>query len=42
MPSHALIVASRPTAPLLAQVLTTYNMEELKAKLGDRLIIIEE
>jgi nucleotide-binding universal stress UspA family protein len=37
-----LVVASKPTAPLLSQVLTAYNMEELKEKLGDKLIIIEE
>ncbi len=40
---HAvLIIASKPTAPLLAQVLTAYNIEELKERLGDTLIIIEE
>lgn len=37
-----LIVASKPTAPLLAQVLTTHNVEELREKLGDKLIIVEE
>lgn len=37
-----LVIASKPRAPLLSQVLTSYNMGELKEKLGDKLLIIEE
>jgi hypothetical protein len=37
-----LVIASKPKAPLLSQVLTSYNMKELKEKLGDKLVIIEE
>lgn len=40
---HAtMIVASKPKAPLLSQVLTSYNIGELSEKLGDTLVIIEE
>jgi nucleotide-binding universal stress UspA family protein len=37
-----LVIASKPRAPLLSQVLTSFNMAELKEKLGDTLVIIEE
>ncbi len=37
-----LIVTSRPKGSLLPKVLSSYNLEELKRKLDDKLIIIEE
>jgi nucleotide-binding universal stress UspA family protein len=38
----ALIVASKPRAPLISQILTSHNIGELREKLGDALVIIEE
>jgi hypothetical protein len=37
-----LIVTSRPKGSLLPKVLSSYNLQELKRKLDDKLIIIEE
>jgi len=37
-----LVVASRPKGPLLPYVLSSYNIEELKKTLGEKLVIIEE
>jgi len=36
------VVTSRPQSPLLSQVLSSYNLKELKNNLGEKLIIIEE
>jgi nucleotide-binding universal stress UspA family protein len=37
-----IVVTSKPKSPLLAQVMSSYNLEELKDHLGEKLIIIEE
>ena len=37
-----LVIASRPKGQLLPYVLSSYNIEELKKTLGEKLIIIEE
>ncbi|MCK4585458.1 hypothetical protein KAU13_08590, partial [candidate division WOR-3 bacterium] len=36
------VVTSRPQSPLLSQILSSYNLKELKNNLGEKLIIIEE
>lgn len=37
-----IVVTSRPKSPLLSQVMSSYNLDELKEHLGEKLIIIEE
>lgn len=36
------VVASKPMAPLMSQILTSHHMRALAEKLGDKLVIIEE
>ncbi len=36
------VITSRPREPMLSQVLSSYNLEELKKKLGAKLIVIDE
>jgi hypothetical protein len=36
------IISSRPKAPMLPQVLSSYNLQELQKTFGDILIVIEE
>ncbi|TES94000.1 MAG: hypothetical protein E3J87_01125 [Candidatus Cloacimonadota bacterium] len=36
------VITSRPQSPLFSQILSSYNVEELKKNLGKKLIIIDE
>jgi len=36
------VITSRPRAPMLSKVLSSYNLEELNKKLGEKLIVIDE